>query len=440
MARGRSWTVRYTTRRFTWRLLISTACLGTQLLGVGTVWADESDPGRPNKFSERSSPSIQSRGATDTGGVQVEVNYRVSTQEQTFQAEQANLSSGAAGSQSSASGSSGVPVAVNAGPVRNGSVAQVRPPQSGPTSGPVRSGAPGGGTSPAPALGPRLANAETPPPAPVGPPPGWVLLAPSPNAATVEIPGYSGPLIVESPDRVWAPPESGLGSPSSPPSGGSGAPAGSQGQPVPGGTGGTTGVPATGGASGAGGPGGSGGPGSTVVIPPREIAIDILEHVPLPGASVRASPGVGLVALPAWFWVEGYDGRPFGSQRVVDVPAEIGADVPFSVVPAADPRRWPSTLSIEVRIWPTRYEWEFGDGSRLTTSSLGRPFPQESDVRHTYVRSSLGRPGGYAVRLAIEFASEFSVNGGPPQPLAATQRTYETVYGVQEIQSVLAAR
>ncbi|HET7767565.1 MAG TPA: hypothetical protein VFN74_02250 [Chloroflexota bacterium] len=177
-----------------------------------------------------------------------------------------------------------------------------------------------------------------------------------------------------------------------------------------------------------------------MVIPPREIAIDILEHVPLPGGSVRASPGVGLVALPAWFWVEGYDGRPFGSRRVVDVPAEIGAEVPLSVVPAADPRRWPSTLTIEVRIWPTRYEWDFGDGGRLTTSSLGRPFPEVSDVRHTYGRSSLERAGGYAVRLAIEFASEFSVNGGPPQPLAATQRTYETAYRVQEIQSVLAAR
>jgi len=177
-----------------------------------------------------------------------------------------------------------------------------------------------------------------------------------------------------------------------------------------------------------------------VFIPPREIAVDILEHVSLPGAELRANPAVGLVAMPAWFWVEGYDGRPFGSQRTVDIPAEVESDVPLSVVPAGDPRRRQSTLSVAVRIWPVRYEWDLGDGTQMTTHSLGRAYPQESDVRHTYERSSLGRAGGYTVRLTIEFASEFSVNGGAPQPLAVTRRAYETAYRVQEIQSVLVGR
>jgi len=177
-----------------------------------------------------------------------------------------------------------------------------------------------------------------------------------------------------------------------------------------------------------------------VVIPLREIAIDILEQVPLPAAELRASPAVGLVAMPGWFWVEGYDGRPFGSQRTVDVPAEVEPDVPLSVVPASDPRRLLSTLNVTVRIWPARYVWEFGDGTQSSTQSLGRAYPQESDVRHTYERSSLGRTGGYTVRLTIEFASEFSVNGGASQPLAVASRTYETAHRVQEIQSVLVGR
>ena len=92
---------------------------------------------------------------------------------------------------------------------------------------------------------------------------------------------------------------------------------------------------------------------------------------------------------------------------------------------------------MEVRIWPTRYNWSFGDGSSLVSQSLGKPYPAQSDIQHTYQFSSLGYASGFPVRLTISFAAEYRVNGGAPQGLPTIQRTYETGYRVQEVQSVL---
>lgn len=175
-------------------------------------------------------------------------------------------------------------------------------------------------------------------------------------------------------------------------------------------------------------------------VDPREVALDTLDQVPLPDIRIRTNPSLGLVAMPGWFWVEGYDGRPFGLSRTVDIPAEVGAEVPVDVVPADDPRRRGSSYTVEVRVWASRYEWNFGDGSSLVAQSLGRPYPAESDIKHTYEFSSLRFPGGFPVRLTVDFAAEFRVNGGAPQPLPPVRRTYEAGYRVQEVQPVLTNR
>lgn len=174
-----------------------------------------------------------------------------------------------------------------------------------------------------------------------------------------------------------------------------------------------------------------------VTIDPREVALEALSHVPLPDIQIRMNPGLGLVALPGWFWVEGYDGQPFGTARTLEIPPAVGADVPTDLVPADDPRRQGTSITVDVRVWPSTYAWSFGDGASLTTQSLGKPYPQESDIQHTYEYSSLPFPDGFPVQLTVEFAAEYRVNGGPPEPLAAIQRTYEASYRVQEVQPVL---
>lgn len=171
----------------------------------------------------------------------------------------------------------------------------------------------------------------------------------------------------------------------------------------------------------------------------REVAVDILHEVPLPNLQVRMSPAIGLVALPSWYWLEGAGGAT-ESWRIVELPPLVGPDVPFDAVPAADPRRAGTVLRVDVRVWPARYTWSFGDGASVTTHSTGRRYPEQSDIQHVYERSSLRSPGGYAVRVDVEYAAEFRVNGGPPQALPATSRTYGAAYRVQEIQSVLTRR
>ena len=97
-------------------------------------------------------------------------------------------------------------------------------------------------------------------------------------------------------------------------------------------------------------------------------------------------------------------------------------------------------MTIVVTVRPSRYEWSFGDGTRLVTRSLGKPYPQASDVKHTYEYSSLRSPSGFTVGLTIEFAAEYRVNGGAAQALPPIRRSYESSYRVQEIQPVLTSR
>jgi len=177
-----------------------------------------------------------------------------------------------------------------------------------------------------------------------------------------------------------------------------------------------------------------------VAAPPallaRTVAIEMLHEVPLPSLQVRMSPAVGLVALPSWYWLEGASGVT-ESSRTVELPPLIGPEVPFGVVPAADPGRAGTVFVIDMRVWPLHYTWAFGDGASVSAQSTGRRYPEQSEIQHVYEQSSLRSPGGFPVRVDVEYAAEYRVNGGPSQGLPATSRTYSAAYRVQEIQAVL---
>lgn len=168
-------------------------------------------------------------------------------------------------------------------------------------------------------------------------------------------------------------------------------------------------------------PGGGGG------LDPYGVALDILAHIPLPDIAIKVNPALGLVNLPGWFWIEGYDGQTFGESRTIVIP------------PAnpADPNDRGTSFTVEVRVWASRYAWDFGDGKGVVKTSRGRRFPEESDIQHTYQRSSLAYPTGFPVRLTVEYAAEFRVNGGGPQGLPPVRGTYGADHRVQEIQPVL---
>ena len=148
-------------------------------------------------------------------------------------------------------------------------------------------------------------------------------------------------------------------------------------------------------------------------VDPELVRRSAFRIVGLPGISVGANPDVGLVAMPAWFWVRGYSGGTLTGSETLD------------------------RSHVSVEITPASYRWSFGDGSALSTSSVGRAFPAESDIRHTYERSSQGVGGAFSVQLRITWSARYSENGGPWQQLAPITRTYTRSYPVQQLQSVL---
>ena len=170
---------------------------------------------------------------------------------------------------------------------------------------------------------------------------------------------------------------------------------------------------------------------------PHEVALGLLDHVPLPIIQVKTNPALGRVALPGWFWVDGYDGKPFGTARTVTVPPAVGPEVPLTEVPRDDPRRQPTSFTVSVRVWPTSYQWSFGDGASFATVSLGAAYPAVSDIQHTYAYSSLRFPDGFPVKLTVVFNASYQVNGGAAQWLPPIAHTYSSSYPVQEAQAIL---
>lgn len=168
--------------------------------------------------------------------------------------------------------------------------------------------------------------------------------------------------------------------------------------------------------------------------------MDVRARIGLPGIQIVIDPDIGLVGLPEWGRLAGYDGRDLVASRTVTIPPAAGPQVPLALVPAGDPRRQGQQFTVRVKLSPTGYTWDFGDGSAaLTTTSLGVPYPQAGAIRHTYERSSRGQPDGFAIAVTAHFAAAFQVDGGGWQGLPPVDRTYRRTQVVQQIQTVLVA-
>jgi hypothetical protein len=166
-----------------------------------------------------------------------------------------------------------------------------------------------------------------------------------------------------------------------------------------------------------------------------------------PQVTIGINPrGIGLVGLPSVFWVEGYDGRPFGARESADIEPEVDARVPISVVTADDPRRQAHHLVVEVRVRPpSQYRWSFGDGATATFGTLGRPYAPDatrSEIQHQYEYTSFYEPGGFLVAMEAEFAVSYAVSidgASETYDLGTSPIRYARRYPVQEIQGVLLA-
>jgi hypothetical protein len=153
--------------------------------------------------------------------------------------------------------------------------------------------------------------------------------------------------------------------------------------------------------------------GAGEAVDPITVASELLENVPVPEIEIGVNPAPGLVALPSWFWIDGYDGSPIMASETLG-----GA-------------------TVEVEITPTAYRWTFGDGTTLETTSLGREYPATSDIRHTYEQSSLAAGGAFEVKVELTFSARYRVNGGAWQELNSITRPFSAPYPVRQLQSIL---
>lgn len=151
-------------------------------------------------------------------------------------------------------------------------------------------------------------------------------------------------------------------------------------------------------------------------VDPVSVAMELLNHLPIPDIAIQANPSTGLVALPSWFWADGYDGAAIASSDAL------------------------GSVSVDVEVKPLTYRWSWGDGSTLETVSLGQPYPAPSDIEHVYEQSSLAAGGAYRVAVEVTFSAKYRVNGGGWQPLDPISRSFTTDYPVQQLQSVLTGR
>jgi hypothetical protein len=148
-------------------------------------------------------------------------------------------------------------------------------------------------------------------------------------------------------------------------------------------------------------------PGPTV--DPYQLALSARDRLPLPRGEISTNPARSLVGLPTWFWYAGYDGRPL--TRTTSA---------FGV-----------TVQVEAR--PTSYRWNFGDGTGLTTTELGRPYPARSPITHTYQTAA----SQVQVRCTFRFAVRYRTGGGPWTPLPPLTRTATGSFAVAESQTVI---
>jgi hypothetical protein len=205
-------------------------------------------------------------------------------------------------------------------------------------------------------------------------------------------------------------------------------------------------------------------------VDPHALAVQLEAAVPPPDLRIRMNPSKGMVNVPTWFWVEGYDGGTLANSETVvqqhkichvvvdkgsDGLAQLGEDGKPST--HQDCHTDSTTFDVGVRLWPGAFDWDFGDKHQQNVPcggigdcpiGLGRIFVDAlhaSSINHAYTRSSLNTGAdSYTVTLGITFEAEYrvSINGhdqGGWHALEPRGLMWQATHQVQEAQAVLQA-
>jgi hypothetical protein len=116
-----------------------------------------------------------------------------------------------------------------------------------------------------------------------------------------------------------------------------------------------------------------------------------LQVLPLPELTLHQQPpDNGLVGLPVIFYTDSPSTQAF----TVDIRG----------------------FTVAITAAATEYAWRTGDGSTITSTDPGAPYPNPT-VTHDY------RAGTYTASLATTWGATYTVNGGPPITVPGTTTT-----------------
>jgi hypothetical protein len=138
---------------------------------------------------------------------------------------------------------------------------------------------------------------------------------------------------------------------------------------------------------------------------------------PPPVAAAAAPPQVTEAML-----LRAFRRIPLPSLRSQSQPADktlINFDTIFFT--RAEPLTRRLTLlgqSVRLEITPSRFDWVHGDGTTATTTTPGAPYPAK-DVVHRYADAHTT----VQHRVVVTWSAEYSLNGGPLQPVNGTVTT-----------------
>jgi hypothetical protein len=139
------------------------------------------------------------------------------------------------------------------------------------------------------------------------------------------------------------------------------------------------------------------------------------QRIPLPAPKLRIAPA---------------------DNAVVNLPEIVSADAPAQTTFTVDVAPFP-TVTISARV---SWEWDFGDGGTLVTSSPGRPYdsndPDATDyLSHTYRTASEGWP----LSVTSVWTATYTVQGLPGQLVVdgTVRRTTNRTLAAAEYGSVL---
>ncbi|HEU0089855.1 MAG TPA: hypothetical protein VFQ77_19770 [Pseudonocardiaceae bacterium] len=161
-------------------------------------------------------------------------------------------------------------------------------------------------------------------------------------------------------------------------------------------------------------------PGGGAGVSPAALAAAAYAQLRVPSPAIRSNPaGRQLVNLPTWLWIDESSWGP--RSTTVSVPG----------------------VSVTATATPTRVVWSMGDGTEVTCTSAGTPFPagtdpaaSSPDCGHTYRFSSLGRPGDAFPVVATVFWSVRWSGAGQSGVFDGLTTTSEAAFTVVESQSV----